>query len=66
MFSGQRLKALRKEKKMSQEKLGSQLNISKVAVSNWENGKSFPTMDNLTNLQKFLRLKLIILKNIVK
>ena len=39
MFSGQRLKALRKEKKMSQEKLGSQLNISKVAVSNWENGK---------------------------
>ena len=54
MFSGQRLKALRKEKKMSQEKLGSQLNISKVAVSNWENGKSFPTMDNLNELAKVL------------
>lgn len=54
MFSGQRLKALRKEKKMSQEKLGSQLNISKVAVSNWENGKSFPTMENLNELAKVL------------
>lgn len=57
MFSGQRLKALRKEKKMSQEKLGSQLNISKVAVSNWENGKSFPTMDNLNELAKVLEVE---------
>ena len=54
MFSGQCLKALRKEKKMSQEKLGSLLNISKVAVSNWENGKSFPTLDNLNELAKVL------------
>lgn len=56
MFSGQRLKTLRKEKKMSQEKLGSLLNISKVAVSNWENGKSFPTLDNLNELAKVLEV----------
>lgn len=56
MFSGQCLKALRKEKKMSQEKLGSLLNISKVAVSNWENGKSFPTLDNLNKLAKVLEV----------
>lgn len=56
MFSGQCLKALRKEKKMSQEKLGSLLNISKVAVSNWENGKSFPTLDNLNELAKVLEV----------
>lgn len=56
MFSGQRLKALRKEKKMSQEKLSSRLNISKVAVSNWENGKSFPTLDNLNELAKILEV----------
>ena len=56
MFSGQRLKALRKEKKMSQEKLGSRLNISKVAISNWENGKSFPTLDNLNELAKVLEV----------
>lgn len=56
MFSGQRLKTLRKEKKMSQEKLGSLLNISKVAVSNWENGKSFPTLDNLNELAKVLKV----------
>ena len=57
MFSGQRLKSLRKEKKMSQEKLGSLLNISKVAVSNWENAKSFPTMDNLNELAKVLEVE---------
>lgn len=56
MFSGQRLKTLRKEKKMSQEKLGSLLNISKVAISNWENGKSFPTLDNLNGLAKILKV----------
>ena len=56
MFSGQCLKALRKEKKMSKEKLGSLLNISKVAVSNWENGKSFPTLDNLNELAKVLEV----------
>lgn len=57
MFSGQRLKSLRKEKKMSQEKLGSLLNISKVAVCNWENAKSFPTMDNLNELAKVLEVE---------
>lgn len=56
MFSGQCLKALRKERKMSQEKLGSFLNVSKVAVSNWENGKSFPTLDNLNELAKVLEV----------
>lgn len=54
MFSGQRLKVLRKEKKLSQEALGSLLNISKVAVSNWENGKATPTEDNLIRLAKVL------------
>lgn len=58
MFSGQRLKALRKEKKLSQEKLGSQLNISKVAVSNWENGKSMPSEQNLKELAAFLEVDL--------
>lgn len=54
MFSGQRLKELRKEKKMSQEKLGSLLNVSKVSVSKWEIGKAFPTDDNLKELARVL------------
>ena len=54
MFSGQRLKTLRKEKKMSQEKLGSLLNVSKVSVSKWEIGKAFPTDDNLKELARVL------------
>ena len=50
MFSSQRLRALRKEKKMSLEKLGSLLNVSRVAVSNWETGRSTPTESNLKQL----------------
>ncbi|MDY5636490.1 MAG: helix-turn-helix transcriptional regulator, partial [Streptococcus orisratti] len=38
MFLGERLKDLRINKKLSQDKLGSLLEVSKVAISNWETG----------------------------
>lgn len=56
MFSSQRLRALRKEKKMSLEKLGSLLNVSRVAVSNWETGRSTPTEANLKQLASVMEV----------
>lgn len=56
MFSSQRLRTLRKEKKMSLEKLGSLLNVSRVAVSNWETGRSTPTDANLKQLASALEV----------
>lgn len=42
-----RLKVLRKKNKYSQEYVAEQLNISRQAISHWENGKSYPDIDNL-------------------
>ena len=45
-----RLKELRKKNKYSQEYVAEQLNISRQAISHWENGKSYPDIDNLVLL----------------
>ncbi|CYU09508.1 S24 family peptidase [Streptococcus suis] len=52
MFLGERLKDLRINKKLSQDKLGSLLEVSKVAISNWETGKSVPSEANLERIAK--------------
>ncbi|CAM2887535.1 helix-turn-helix transcriptional regulator [Hathewaya histolytica] len=38
----ERLRMLRKEKELSQEKLAEKLGISRQAISKWESGQSYP------------------------
>ena len=45
MFLGYRLKLLRKENGISQGDLGELLGVSKVSVSNYENGVRIPSME---------------------
>ncbi|HEM4818805.1 TPA: LexA family transcriptional regulator [Streptococcus suis] len=52
MFLGSRLRDLRLNQKMSQDTLGSLLKVSKVAISNWENGKAVPSEANLEKISK--------------
>lgn len=42
-----KLKELRKKNQYSQDYVAEQLNISRQAISRWENGKSYPDIDNL-------------------
>lgn len=42
-----KLPKLRKEKNLSQEQLADRLNVSRQAVSKWENGSSYPDMDKI-------------------
>lgn len=44
------LRALRKEKKFSQQKLASQVGVTQQCVSEWEKGKIEPTMSPLWRL----------------
>lgn len=53
-----RLVALRKEKKLSQEALASQLGISRQAVSKWERAEASPDTDNLILLAKLYGMSL--------
>lgn len=50
----ERLKELRKGKKLTQTELASKLNISQKSYSNWETGRTQPTLDNVVKLVKTL------------
>lgn len=47
MNFGIKLQMLRKDKRMSQEGLAEQLDVSRQAVSKWETGEGYPEMDKL-------------------
>ncbi len=51
-----RLKQLRKENNYSQEYVAEQLNISRQAISHWENGKAYPDIDNLVLLAELFHM----------
>lgn len=53
---GEKLKSLRKEKNISQEKLAQYLNISFQAVSKWENSSTYPEIELLPELARFFRI----------
>jgi len=50
---GALLRALRKEKNVTQEQLAETLGVSNRSVSRWENGKTLPDFDLLLELAKY-------------
>lgn len=54
MTIGKRISELRKQKKLSQETLAEELNVSRQAVSKWENDLTIPDMENLLALAQLL------------
>ena len=53
MILGCRLRELRKENRLSQEKLGEILGVSKVSVSGYENGNRIPSLEILNKIIDF-------------
>lgn len=47
---GSRIYELRRAKRLSQEELANQIGVSPKAISKWENGDAFPTLDNTVKL----------------
>ena len=47
MTMAERLQRLRKEHHFSQEQLAKRLQVSRQAVSKWENGQTAPDLDNI-------------------
>ena len=54
MNIGARIMALRKEKSISQTELAKRLNVSRQAVSKWEQGVSSPDTERLIQLAEIL------------
>ena len=53
IYFADKLKNLRAEKKVSQEKLAQYLNVSFQAVSKWENGNAYPDITLLPYIARF-------------
>ena len=53
-----KLYSLRKEKGYSQEELANRCNVSRQAISKWENGTSLPDFENLKSLSKALQVSI--------
>lgn len=53
MILGYRLRELRKENRLSQEKLGNILGVSKVSVSGYESGSRIPSLEVLNKILDF-------------
>jgi transcriptional regulator, cro/CI family len=54
----ERLKFLRKEKNLTQTELGEKVGIKRNTYSDWENGKTEPSFDNLVKLADFFNVSL--------
>jgi tellurite methyltransferase len=51
---GETIKALRSERRITQERLAEQLNVSAPAVSKWERGEAFPDITLVPRLAEIL------------
>ncbi|MGX2946529.1 helix-turn-helix domain-containing protein [Enterococcus alishanensis] len=54
----EKLLALRKQKGLSQEELGMELQVSRQTISKWEAGQSYPDFTKLVLLSDFFNLSL--------
>ncbi|MFT8318354.1 MAG: helix-turn-helix transcriptional regulator [Sporolactobacillus sp.] len=54
----QRIKSKREELGWSQEKLADALNVSRQAVSKWENGSSYPDIEKLIDISDIFQISL--------
>ena len=57
------LKLIRKQRKINQLRVATDLNISREALSHYENGKRSPDIDMLRNLSKYFNVSIDILIN---
>ena len=53
MELGEKLQALRKSRGLTQEELAEALYVSRTAVSKWESGRGYPSIDSLKELSRF-------------
>ena len=58
MSFGKNLESLRKQKGWSQDKLAEKLNLSRQAISKWENETNKPDIDNVKSISKLFAIRI--------
>ena len=57
----EKLQELRKQKGLTQEELAEALYVSRTAISKWESGRGYPSIDSLMAISKFFSISIDIL-----
>lgn len=58
MDFGKRIKKIRLENNLTQEKMAHKLNVSRQAISNWENNKNLPDLEMIITIGHMFSLSL--------
>ncbi len=53
MEFNEKIQQLRKQRNLTQEQLAEQLYVSRTAISKWESGKGYPSIESLKYISKF-------------
>ena len=53
MEFGEKLCELRKSKGLTQEELAKDLYVSRTAISKWESGRGYPSIDSIKEISKY-------------
>lgn len=56
MEFNEKLQELRKSKGLTQEELAKELFVSRTAISKWESGRGYPSIDSLKEISRFFRV----------
>ena len=58
MEFNEKLQSLRKSKGLTQEELADALYVSRTAISKWESGRGYPSIDSLKDISKFFSVSI--------
>ncbi|MGN0431094.1 MAG: helix-turn-helix domain-containing protein [Lachnospiraceae bacterium] len=58
MEFSEKLQELRKSKGLTQEELAAALYVSRTAISKWESGRGYPSIDSLKEISKFFSVSI--------
>ena len=58
MEFNEKLQELRKQKNLTQEQLAEQLYVSRTAISKWESGRGYPSIDSLKEISNYFLVSL--------
>ena len=56
MIVGKRIRALRKERGLTQKELGDELNLDKTTISHYENGRRMPDLEFLKKVTNYFKV----------
>ena len=62
----EQLKAIRKERNITQDKLSKEMGVARQTISHWENGRVIPDIDTIKHLSRVLNYNFFAVEGIVE